>query len=293
MPELSQKIGTDLEALGLPEQALSDLSLTRADEAQPILPLATISITEDMATAMRLHAMGWKSLFHPEILAYGLAPEDLGSALSQRLRWAQGTIQVLLRENPLFKKGLSLPQRLQYFTTMYSYFSGFFSLVFILSPIIYLFSGIPPVAAWSAEFLWRLLPFLLLNKLMFRYVAWGIDVRRGEQYSLALFPLWIQAVVSVFTGAKLRFVVTPKQRQSGNFLPLVWPQVLAIWLTGLAVVYGLAAFALGWNLQWEGLLVNVFWGIYNILMLSVIVRAAVYRPPANWTPRPPEFSPQP
>jgi cellulose synthase (UDP-forming) len=71
--------------------------------------LATISITEDMATAMRLHSLGWKSVFYPEVLAYGLAPEDLGTSLKQRLRWAQGTVQVFVRENPLFKKGLSLP----------------------------------------------------------------------------------------------------------------------------------------------------------------------------------------
>jgi cellulose synthase (UDP-forming) len=33
-----------------------------------------LSVTEDLATSIRLHAMGWKSVFHPEVLAYGLAP---------------------------------------------------------------------------------------------------------------------------------------------------------------------------------------------------------------------------
>ena len=41
------------------------------------MPLARISVTEDMATAMRLHAAGWRSVYHHEILARGLAPEDL------------------------------------------------------------------------------------------------------------------------------------------------------------------------------------------------------------------------
>ncbi|YAF98832.1 MAG: glycosyltransferase family 2 protein [Nodularia sp. CChRGM 3473] len=79
------------------------------------------SITEDMNTAMRLHSAGWKSVYHHELLAEGLAPDDLSSTLKQRLRWAQGTIQVLVRENPLTKVGLSFWQRLQYFKTMYSY----------------------------------------------------------------------------------------------------------------------------------------------------------------------------
>jgi len=235
--------------IGLSEEAIDLLSLTRSDEAIPVLPLATISITEDMATAMRLHALGWKSLFHSEILAYGLAPEDLGSALSQRLRWAQGTIQVLLRDNPFLMRGLSFPQRLQYFTTMFSYFSGFASLVFLLSPIIYLFTMIPPVSAWSMEFALRLVPFLLLNKFIFRFIAWRLSVWRGEQYSLALFSLWIQAVISVLTGKKLSFIVTPKQRQSGNFLFLVWPQILIVSLTIMAILFGIFSFIVGWNTQ--------------------------------------------
>jgi cellulose synthase (UDP-forming) len=172
---------------------------------------------------------------------------------------------------------------------MYSYFSGFFNLIYLLSPIVYLFTGIAPVAAWSVEFAWRLVPFLLLNKLMFRYVAWGISVWRGEQYSLGLFPLWIQAVVSVLTGAELRFAVTPKERRSGNYLKLVWPQALIVWLTGLAVLYGLFSVAVGWNVQVEGVLVNVFWGVYNIVLLSALLRAAVYHPPADWEAKPPEF----
>jgi cellulose synthase (UDP-forming) len=277
------------QGVGVSPTVLEDLDLTRSDEAIPLMTLATYTVTEDMATAMRLHALGWRSVFHPEILAYGLAPEDLDSALRQRLRWAQGTIQVFLRENPFLIKGLSFPQRLQYFTTIYSYFSGFFNLVFLLSPVVYLFTAVLPVSAWSVEFFWRLVPFLLLNKLMFRYVAWGLSVWRGEQYSLALFPLWIRAVVSVITGAKLGFVVTPKRRQSGNYLKLVWPQLLIVWLTALAIVYGLFSLLVGWNLQVGGVLVNVFWGFYNIVMLWAIVRAALYKPPAGWEARPPAF----
>ncbi len=279
---LGQQMKPGPEALGISHQTIQDLNLIRSNEAQPVLPLATISITEDMATAMRLHAAGWKSVFHPEILAYGLAPEDLGSALSQRLRWAQGTIQVMVRENPLFKKGLSIPQRISYFTTIYSYFSGFFNLIFLLAPIIYLFTGIAPVTAWSWEFMFRLIPFLVLNKIMFRMASRNIEVFRGEQYNLGLFSLWIQAVVSVFTGRKLGFVVTPKQRQSGNYLRLVWPQIMIIFLNITAIGYCIWALSIGKEYQLAGVLINIFWGVYNSVMLSAIVKAAVYSPPKGW-----------
>jgi cellulose synthase (UDP-forming) len=286
---LAQALPASPESLGLSDQTVSDLDLTRADEALPISALATISITEDMATAMRLHSLGWRSVFHHEILAYGLAPEDLGSALTQRLRWAQGTIQVMIRDNPLVKRGLTWAQRIQYFATMYSYLGGFATLIYILAPIIYLLSGIAPVDAWSAEFILRLFPYLIVNKLMFMFVARGLDVTRGEQYSVALFPLWIRAVFSVVTGTRLKFVVTPKQRQRGNFRRLVWPQALLIGLTAASLGYGFLAYATGSLPSLSGVLINTMWGGYNVWMLSAIVRAAVYQPPDDWDPQPPAF----
>jgi cellulose synthase (UDP-forming) len=278
-----------VSSLGLEEAAVDELNLTRPTEAQPVLPLATISITEDMATAMRLHALGWKSVFHPEVLAYGLAPEDLQSALNQRLRWAQGTLQVLLRENPLFKRGLSLPQRIQYFTTMVSYFDGFASLVFVLSPIVSLSTGLSPIRTPWLHLLAWLGPYLAMNRIMYLYVAHGIRVRRSEQFSLALFPLWIKAVLSTLTGRSLTFVVTPKRRQSGNYLRLVWPQFAVIALTGLAICYGVYAFVFHSQGTLVGVSMNVFWGGYDVAMLLPIVRAAVFEPPRGWAPRPPDF----
>jgi cellulose synthase (UDP-forming) len=289
LARLPQEVKRDIASLGLRETVAADLDLTRPSEALPVLPLATISITEDMATAMRLHALGWKSAFHPEILAYGLAPEDLRSALGQRLRWAQGTLQVLMRENPLFVRGLSLPQRLQYFTTILSYFDGFASLVFVLSPILCLATGLSPIRSPWLEFLVRLGPYLAVNRLMFLFATRGIHAWRSEQYSLALFPLWIHAVLSTLLGRRVKFVVTPKLRQSGNHLGLVWPQMAVIALTALSIAFGLYSLLQGDRGTVASVSMNLFWGAYNIVMLTPIVRAAVFRPPENWKPSPPAF----
>jgi len=271
---------------GLSQDLTASMKISRSNEAIPILPLATSSITEDMATSIRLHSLGWRSIFHHEILAQGLAPEDLSSALSQRLRWAQGTIQVLLKENPLAVKGLSPAQRLQYFTTIYSYFSGFANLIFILSPLIFLVTRIAPVTTYSAEFLWRLVPFLLLNRLMFKYISRGTRVRRGEQYSLALFPVWIKAVMSVFLGRKPKFIVTPKKRQSGRFMNLIRTQLVCILLSCAASLFSIISFITGTPYSLLGLGINLFWAIYNAANLSIIVRAAVYKLPQEWNPQP-------
>ncbi|MEH2297372.1 glycosyltransferase family 2 protein [Nostoc sp.] len=244
--------------------------------------ISSNSITEDMNTAMRLHSAGWKSIYHHELLAEGLAPDDLSSTLKQRLRWAQGTIQVLVRENPLTKSGLTFWQKLHYFKTMYSYFSGFATLVFISCPIIYFFTDIVPVKTYGSDFALHFFPAFMINRLTFITATWGIPAReiwRAEQYAIALFPLFIQAVFSVFFGGKLKFQVTPKQRQSGVYLQLVWPQILIFFLTILGILWSLYRFAIGELNNPLVHLINGAWAIYNLLLLWAIIRASVWQPP--------------
>lgn len=280
--ELARRETTPLAAVEAVRSLLMAVDVDRADEAQAIMPMSTISVTEDMATAMRLHAAGWKTVYHDEILALGLAPEDLRTALQQRLRWAQGTLQVMLKENPFAVRGLTLAQRLMYFSTMWSYLSGFAAVVYIAAPIIFLLFGISPVRAWSTEFFMHLVPYLVLNQVLFTMVGWGRSTWRGQQYSLALFPLWIKAVTTtiqnVYFGKKLGFVVTPKTRQAGMYLSLVKPQLVAIVLLVAAGTYGLARLALGLTDDAGPILVNVFWITYNLAMLSVVIEAAMYEP---------------
>ncbi|MGK5173029.1 glycosyltransferase [Geodermatophilus sp. CPCC 205761] len=256
-------------------------------EAQPVMPMATISVTEDMATAMRLHGAGWRTMYHHEVLARGLAPEDLSSMLHQRLRWSQGTLQVMLKENPLTQPGLSLGQRLMYFATMWSYLSGFAAVVYIAAPVLYLFFGIRPVQTFGGEFLARLLPYLIITQVLFSVVGYGIKTWRGQQYSLALFPLWIRActtaVGNVFFGRSLGFVVTPKERQQGGGIPwrLIRPQVVAMVVLVAAAVVGLIRLGLGLAPTAQGTWVNLVWVVYDLVVLSVVIEAARYRGPVS------------
>jgi cellulose synthase (UDP-forming) len=254
---------------------------SRIDEFNLIGGMSSSSITEDMNTAMRLHGAGWQSVYHNELLAEGLAPDDLGSTLKQRLRWAQGTIQVLVQENPLLKPGLSFWQRLQYFQTMYSYFSGFATVIFISCPIIFFFTGIIPVQAFGNDFAIHFFPAFMINRLTFVAATWGIpagELWRSEQYAIALFPLFIQSVWSVFSRTPLNFQVTPKQRQSGNYLNLVIPQLAIVVLSIVGMGWSLMRFLLGTLPDPWVYLLNSGWAIYNICLLSVVIRAAVWQP---------------
>lgn len=250
----------------------------RLDEFELVGGVSSNSINEDMNTAMRLHGAGWKSIYHNEVLAEGLAPDDLSSTLKQRFRWAQGTIKVLIRENPLTKQGLSFWQRLQYFQTIYSYFSGFTAIMFIACPIIYFFTGIIPVSAIGSDFAIHFFPVFILNRLTFLVAVWGIPalaIWRAEQYAIALFPLFIQAVWSVLAKQPIKFQVTPKQRHSGIYLSLVWPQLAVFILTIIGILWGFVRFGLNQPIVY---LLNVAWSIYNLVLLWAIIKAAMWQP---------------
>lgn len=275
----------DLSPLGAIEsvkELISSLDVDREDEAQPIMPMSVISVTEDLATCLRLHAAGWRSVYHDETLALGLAPEDVATMLTQRLRWAQGTIQVMIRENPLSLSGLTLAQRLMYFATMWSYLSGFAAVVYLAAPALFLGFGVLPVKALSTQFFLRLVPFLVVNLLLFLVIGWGRRCWRGQQYSLALFPVWIRAVTSaigdVFFGRSLSFAVTPKDRQTGQgrLWRLVWLQLVAVALLLIAAVVGAARWATG-SAAPLATAVCLAWIAVDLSLLLVIVPAARYR----------------
>jgi cellulose synthase (UDP-forming) len=277
---LAQRDWSPIGAIESVRALIEALDVDRADEAQPIMPLATISVTEDMATCMRLHAQGWRSAYHDEVLALGLAPEDLATMLTQRLRWAQGTMQVMFRENPLFQKGLSIPQRLMYWATIWSYLSGFAAVVYLAAPVIYLLFGIIPVKAFSTALFVRLIPFLLVSQILFFIAGRGAKTWRGQQYSLALFPVWIKSVVSAFNsvyrGRELAFAVTPKTRQERRpqWRLLKW-QLIAAAVLMASMVVGIVLFAVG-NRTLVPTVVNLIWASYDLLILSVVIPAARY-----------------
>jgi cellulose synthase (UDP-forming) len=139
-----------------------------------------------------------------------------------------------------------------------------------------------PVNAFSDEFFWRIIPYLLVNQALFWAVGRGLPKWRGQQYSLALFPVWIQAVTSavgnVVFKRKLGCVVTPKTRQAGASLRLISPQLVIGALLIIASIYGGARLLLGDSDDVVAILINISWSIYDLLVLSILLVAVRYRP---------------
>ncbi|HYD99194.1 MAG TPA: glycosyltransferase, partial [Alphaproteobacteria bacterium] len=218
------------------DPAVGTMLRRQAAQEQEFTPYK-FHVSEDIYTSIVLHQdreRRWKSILHPEVESKMLSPQDLLSWSIQRFKYAGGSLDILFHDNPLLKPGLTLAQRLMYGATFWSYLGVVWNVVFLVAPIVYLFTGIAPVEAYTAEFFKHVLPFLIANELATLVGVWGINDYRGKVSYLSFFPIGLRALWTVMRKQKIKFPVTPKDRQEGNFLHLVWPQLLLIALTVVA-----------------------------------------------------------
>ena len=239
-------------------------------------------VSEDIYTSIVLHSdreRGWKSILHPLIESRMLSPQDLLTWSIQRYKYAGGSLDILLHDNPLFRPGLTLAQRVMYAATFYSYLGPLWNVVFLIAPIIYLFFGVSPVEAYSAAFFVHVIPFLITLELAIMVGTWGISGYAAKASYLSFFPLGLRALWTVLRGKKLSFPVTPKDRQSGRYLRLVRPQIAVIALTALGAVWAIGALALGGTGHTlTAVVTNILWGLNNCIAMAGIVAAAVWQP---------------
>lgn len=342
-------------------------------------------VSEDMYTSLLLHAervepgtnRHWKSVLHPWIESRMLSTQDLLSWTIQRFKYAGGTLDIGWREKHLLlTRALSLPQKLMYAATFWSYLGCVWNTIFLAAPIVYLFTGIPPVEVYSVDFFKHFFPFIVANTLAMMAGTWGVSAWQGQSTYLSFFAVNLKALWKVMRreqrrfprldtelrgevaangrtvpatmrdlskfgsfalfarsglrveldapipdirpgdqaevsfamndrartpvrekvvvrranglslgveiqrpdGEKISFTVTPKLRQERDFVKLVTPQLLVICLTVAGLAYAGTLYGLGRRADTVALLANAFWGSFNILALSGMVRAAFWRP---------------
>lgn len=239
-------------------------------------------VSEDIYTSIILHSdenRNWKSVLHPDVESKMLSPQDLLSWSIQRFKYAGGTLDIALHDNPCFRKGMTMPARLMYAATIWSYLGGVWNIIFLISPLIYMYFAIPPVKAFSTDFFIHFFPFIIANEIASMFSTWGLSSSQAKSSFISFFSNNLRALWTVLKGQKISFPVTPKMRQEGNFLHLVWPQLTLIVLTGVGITYSLVMLFLdnpGYHAS--AVLMNLFWGLNNIFALMGIVHAATWKP---------------
>lgn len=229
------------------------------------------NIAEDFLTSLFIHQNGWRSYYLQEVLAEGLAPQDLLSYYKQQHRWARGSLEVLFTHNPIFKRGLTWKQKLQYISSSAFYFNGVIILIDLTMPLIFLYSGISPVASATTSFAFFFLPFIFFVFYALHTVSQGRLTFRAISFTHASFVLQLLALWALVVGQKTNFSVTPKEGREGNFLFLAYPHILYIMLAAAGST--VAVLREGIN---PSVASNIAWALFNIIMFLPYI-AASYR----------------
>ncbi|MGC9162556.1 MAG: UDP-forming cellulose synthase catalytic subunit, partial [Thiomonas sp.] len=248
------------------------------------------SITEDAETALSLHARGWKSAYINHPMIAGLQPETYSGFITQRVRWAQGMLQILLLKNPLTVKGLHWWQRLAYFNSAFFWFFPFARVAFMLAPSAYLIFGLHIYNANLAQFFAYALPHVvaavLASDYLFGRVRWAFV---SELYELTQSLYALSGLIRVLRSPRSpSFLVTPKgEQRDEEFIselatPFYWLLLLGLVSMGFGV----------W--RWfsdpstrDTTLITMAWELFNLVLLSGVMGVLLERRQRRSAPRMP------
>jgi len=254
------------------------------------------TVTEDAHTAMELHARGFDSVYLRMPLAAGLATETFAAHVKQRMRWARGMAQILRRDCPLLKRGLSFPQRLNYFNAMLHFFFGIPRLVLILAPLTFLYFGLHPIRADALAAIAYILPHVglaaIANSIIsrrFRHSFWaGV-----YEVSIAPYTAWV-TLVALLNPRLGKFNVTDKGANLNEALfdfRTSWPTVLLLGLSFGGLMVALPA-RLWWFLyhggdpsELDSILLNSVWVVFNLIILVAASCVGLEQPQQRRAPR--------
>lgn len=261
-------------------------SIVRRKALEDVGGVATETITEDIHTSTRLHSRGWSSLFVNEVLAYGIAPQTIKAFLLQRLRWAQGTMQLYRSpESPLWIPGLSFKQRLSYLASFLAYFESFQKFILIMTPVYIILSNIFPMNVSAISFIGHWIPYFIIaviaNKIggrgYFRYY-------QTEKFNLLKMVVFIQSTLTLIWRKPLSFKVTPKSVHSSVYRDE--RKALRIFMGIFGFIAGTLIFGLIKLLTQDNALLSIgiesyliayFWTAYNAILVFVGVQEVLRR----------------
>lgn len=243
--------------------------------------IATETVTEDIHTSMRMHRRGWRSVYHNEVLARGLAAADVSQYLTQRVRWGTGAMQVLRTDTPARRPGLTFMQRVSYLTTLLGWFDSWRTLGYLVLPVAVLFTGANPIAAPGLVFLAWFLPTFLVQRVALSVLSRGRAPQlKATVFELARMPANLRATLTIVSRRPRPFRVTPKGRQGDERRRFHAPALLttlqvgsvltAVWYLGSR--FGLTP--LHYGSQWSADGAACWLGLNAALLTAAVRRAA-------------------
>jgi cellulose synthase (UDP-forming) len=240
---------------------------------------------EDFQTSLRLLCQGARIVFLNEVLSAGEAPRTYREFINQRLRWLQGNLQVYFcgQDIPIWTK-LNWIQRSYLISQGINCLQSVLRIVFLISPLLSLTTGISPLVVPWQPTCFFFLPFWMLLVVTYGWAAkYRVSYFWNEIYEVVFcFPA-LKMLISLLWHRspfiQISTKVTQKQEQI-NYKQYNTQYTWPLWiLFSTTVCLGLIR-ALGMHFGiWKHLNHNtpvlVFWLLYNSLILVVAILSSI------------------
>lgn len=203
---------------------------------------ATQTVTEDAETTLEALKKGYRTLYYNHAMISGLQPETFSSFIQQRVRWAQGMIQIFLLKNPWLQPRLTFMQRVLFTNLALSWFFPIQRLIMLLTPPAVLLFSITVADAKVEDMLIFILPSvfgsLLTSQYLYGQLRWPFtsilyEVLQSMHLSAGIFKV-------LRSPRAPKFHVTPKgELLERDFISaLAKPFYLLLLLTAAAIIAG-------------------------------------------------------
>lgn len=253
-------------------------AVIRRSVLEAIGGITTGTITEDIHTSIKVHKFGYKSVYHSESLALGIAPSQVEPFLKQRIRWGQGAMQVWRKEGVIFNWRLTLAQKLNYVASMSIYFDGWQKAIFYITPVVVLLTGMMPLVTETKPFLIHFVPFFLMSIWCFEELGRGYgEMMFVEQYNMARSFAFCYATLAWFMGP-LKFRVTNKKLTgSASNIWFLLPQWAILVTNAIALPVGFYLYKTTGHVSYFSLLANMVWASLNLLLAIGLIQFSMKR----------------
>ena len=229
----------------------------------------TESITEDFATGLLIESHGYISLALPEPLASGQTPHTFREHIKQRTRWGRGVIVTAKKLKIWSRPGLTLGQRINYWSSVVYWYSPVKNLIYILSPLLFAVFALPVFkCSWLELAVFWLPMFIMQDISLIASSSRTISQKWSGIYETSVMPHLLIPILKESVGISLTaFKVTDKSapgaRRKTDLRAMAPFLVLA-----LLSVAGIVRILLIFNrMQAVGLLILLFWIIRNLYFL--------------------------
>lgn len=265
------------------------------------------SVTEDILTGFKMHARGWKSIYcmPPRPAFKGSAPINLSDRLNQVLRWALGSVEILLsRHCPIwygYGGRLKFLERFAYINTTIYPITAIPLVLYCTLPAVCLLTGkffIPSISNFAS--IWFISLFISIFATGILEMRWsGVRIDewwRNEQFwviggvSAHLFAV-VQGLLKVLAGIDTNFTVTSKASdEDGDFAELYmfkWttlliPPTTLLIINLVGVVAGISYAVNSGYQSWGPLFGKLFFAFWVIVHLYPFLKGLMGR--QNRTP---------